>query len=194
MNGFKKLSLGTKLVSAFIFVCCISIVIGVVGITNMSTISDMADRMYDRDLIGLSLVKEANINMLYIARAEKNFLLAASKEDRQKHKDRAVHYVKAYTDYLQKAKSLFVTERGKELFAKLERANQEWLKVHEQVMDMGIKEELAESRASVQLSGDLGRQKMDVVDDLMTDLVKAKEANAKEASDETTRIYSRAVC
>ncbi len=37
MESFKKLSLGAKLIAAFVFVSTISVVVGLIGIKNMST-------------------------------------------------------------------------------------------------------------------------------------------------------------
>ncbi len=135
-------------------------------------------------------MKEANIEMLYLERAQKNFLLASSKEERQKQNERSVKYVEGYNEFLNKAKPLLYSEKAKELYSKLEKANQEWLQVNKQVMDLGDKDALAEKRASVDLAFGLAREKVNVVDELLTDLTKAKEANAKKMSDETTRIYN----
>ena len=190
MESFKKLSLGAKLISAFVFVSIISVVIGVIGIKNMSTINDMGDQIYESELLGLSYVKEANIDMLYLARAEKNFLLASSKEGRQELLDRSTKYEQTYKDNLAKAKPLLHSEKAKELYSKLEKANQEWLQVRKQVLELGMKEDLAEKRASADLSDGLAREKIDVVDGLLTELTRTKEANAKELSDETTKVYN----
>ena len=71
MKWFSNLKVGTKLISAFIVVSLITAVVGYIGIRNMGTINDMADDMYLKELLGISYIKEANINLIYISRAEK---------------------------------------------------------------------------------------------------------------------------
>ena len=66
LNNFK---IGTRLIVAFILVAGISVIVGLVGLSNASNINDLADKMYARELMGLSKIKDANINLIYIGRA-----------------------------------------------------------------------------------------------------------------------------
>jgi len=189
MQWFKDLSVGSKLITGFLVVCIITAVVGLLGIRNMGTINKMADVMYERELLGTSHIKEANINLVYISRAERNFLLSSSQEQREDYLKNIEKYKENYKAELAKAKPLFISEKGKELFGKLEAANEEWLKVQQKVIDLGAKESLVDKRQSVDLCLGEARAKQGVVDDYMTELSKMKEENAKSASEETTRIY-----
>jgi len=77
------MKLRAKLLSGFSVVALMSLIVGIVGMRNMSIINNTATIMYERELLGISLVKEANINLLYAARAEKQFLLADTMEYRK---------------------------------------------------------------------------------------------------------------
>ncbi|WP_136514540.1 methyl-accepting chemotaxis protein [Geomonas edaphica] len=189
MKWFTNLKVSTKLVSAFVAVCIITAAVGLLGIRNMGTINDMADSMYAKELLGLSYVKEANINLIYISRAEKNFLLATSRQEREKYLGNMNKYKAGYKEWLDKARPLFTTEKGKEILKRLETANEEWFAVQQKVIELGATDKLNDSTASVALSFGEARTKQTVVDDTLTELARLKEANAKEASDETTRIY-----
>lgn len=189
MNWFSNLNVSAKLVSGFLIVSVITAFVGFLGIKNMGTISDMADVMYEKELLGTSYIKEANINLLYIARAERNFLLASTPEQRSNYLENINKYKNTYKAELEKAKPLFYTEKGKELFAKLEAANEEWLKVQQRVIEIGSKESLTDKKASVDLCFGEARTKQGLVDDTMTELTKVKTERAKSAADETTRIY-----
>lgn len=189
MKWFIDLKVGTKLISGFVVVCAITAIVGYIGIRNMGIISDKADRMYDTELLGLSHIKEANINLLYIARAEKNFLLSTNQEERNKHHENLNKFKKMYVEEIKQAKTLFVSEKAKALIAKLEQSSEEWFRVQKRIMDLGAREKLNDNKESVALSFGEGRLKQNEVDDMMTELSKMKEARAREASDETTRIY-----
>jgi methyl-accepting chemotaxis protein len=189
MKWFYNLKVGTKLVSAFIAVSLITAVVGAIGISNMGKIDDMAEDMYQKELLGTSHILEANIDLLYIARAEKNFLLSSTAEQRESHLTNVNKYKAMYKEELEKAKPLFSLEKEKEIFKKLEAANEDWLKVQQRLVEIGAKEKLNDNKESVALSFGEARAKQDIADNLLTDLSKMKESNAKFVSDETTRIY-----
>ncbi|HJV36347.1 methyl-accepting chemotaxis protein [Geomonas sp.] len=193
MKWFYDLKVGTKLITSFIVVSLITAIIGIIGIRNMGTINGKSDSMYRNELLGISHIKEANIDLLYIARAEKNFLLSTTAEQRQTNLEREKKYRAMYNEELEKAKPLFHTDKGKELFKKLEGANAEWLKVHDAIMDVGNREKLNDQKQSVALSFGEGRTKINLVDDLLTELSKTKEGNAKDASEENAKTYSESL-
>uniref|UniRef100_C6E3T9 Methyl-accepting chemotaxis sensory transducer n=1 Tax=Geobacter sp. (strain M21) TaxID=443144 RepID=C6E3T9_GEOSM len=189
MKWFYDLKVGSKLILGFLVVCVITACVGFLGIKNMGTINQMADEMYQQELLGVSHIKEANINLLYLARTERNFLLSSTQEQRENYLTNINKYRGMYRDELAKAKPLFRTEKGKELFSKLEAANEEWLKVQQRVLDLGAREKLTDRKESIDLSFGEARTKMQVLDDTFTELSKVKEANANDVSQETTRIY-----
>ena len=189
MKWFTNLRVGTKLVSSFIAVSIITAVVGGIGTRNMGIINEKADDMYARQLMGLSYAKEANINLLYISRAEKNFLLATSPQEREKYLANVKKYQASYTELLDKARPLFDSEKGKEILKKLDAANEDWFAVQQKVIDLGKTDKLNDSTSSVTLSFGEARQKQTVVDDTLTELANLKELNAKDAAAETTTIY-----
>ncbi|MGV8075027.1 MAG: MCP four helix bundle domain-containing protein [Syntrophobacteraceae bacterium] len=114
MVGMRGLRIEVKLIGAFVLVSAIAAVVGFFGVGNMSTINDLANGMYYKELLGLSYVKDANINLLDITRAEKNVILAG-KEDQEKFLDLAKKSEAGYLEQMQKAKSLFSTQKEKVL-------------------------------------------------------------------------------
>ncbi|HJV66743.1 MAG TPA: methyl-accepting chemotaxis protein [Geomonas sp.] len=189
MKWFYDLKVGSKLIASFIVISLITAVVGIIGIRNMGIINQKSDNMYQSELLGVSHIKEANIDLLYIARAEKNYLLSSSNEQRATFLEREKKFRAMYKEELEKAKPLFYTEKGKELLKKLDAANDEWLKLHDSVMEMAAKEQLNELKQSVALSFGQALDKMKVVDDLLTDLSKMKEGNAKDASTDISKTY-----
>ena len=191
MSWFNNLKVRTRLLAAFLVMSVITAIVGMVGIRNMSTINDMADRLYEKELLGLSYIKEANIDLMYLVRAEKNIMLSATDAERKKFQKQHDEAEKMIRDNIEKAKPLFWTEKGKELMGKLNKAWDDYKPVTDKVIEMALREDLQKSRESVQLSTGLAREKVTVVDDLMTELAKVKEANSKKVSDETTEIYKQ---
>jgi methyl-accepting chemotaxis protein len=191
MNLLNSLTISKKLIVSFLILSAITAVVGFIGISNMSKINDLADQMYQKELLGLSYIKEANIDLIYIDRADKNLILAATKADRETYSKRHEEFEKLYHENLEKARPLFYTEKGKAIMAKLDKAWQEYEPVSKRVITMALSENLATAKASAALSAGEGRVKINVVDDTLTELSKLKESNAKEFSEVTTRLYTQ---
>ena len=189
MQWFYDMKVATKLVVSFVVMAIITCVVGYIGIDKMGRINELADEMYAKELLGISYIKEANIVLVYIDRATKNLLLASTAADRTKYTDLINKNKQEYQTQLDKARPLFYTDKGKELLGKLNRAWEEFQPILNKVVDIAKTEELSAKRESVDLSMGQGREKIDVIDDTLTELSRVKEGNAKAFSDVTTKIY-----
>jgi methyl-accepting chemotaxis protein len=187
------MTLRGKLLAGFIAVASLSLIVGFIGVRNLNSVSDMSDRMYQRDLMGLSYTKEANIDLIDAVRAEKNYLLASSSADRAKYRDMWSAKLDLLNKDLASAEPLYYTAAGKEKLVEVKKAYADWLLVSTQVMDIGAKESLKASSAAAALSMGDARQKIDVLDAAMDALTKMKESNAETAAQETKRISESAL-
>ena len=61
MTWFYNFSTMKKLVCGFLFVSLIMIGVGYTGVTGMSQLNGMLGTLYNRDMKGLSYIKEANL-------------------------------------------------------------------------------------------------------------------------------------
>ena len=190
MSWFKSLRIEVKFVGAFMIVASIAAVVGFLGIRNMSIIDGLAGRMYHNELMGLSYIKQADIDLGYLVRAQKNLILSSSVEDRRKSMEQLKTREVEYLENLKKSKPLFITKKGKELFAQVEKAWEEYHPVHKQLIDIAMKEDLIEKKASTELSMGVARQKIHALDDALMKLTRQKEAKAKDASEEAAAIYA----
>ncbi len=188
-----RMRLGTMLILAFLSLSALSAVVGVVGIRNVGAMNDMADTMYRRELLGLSYIKEANINLIYAGRAEKNMLLSSTAEDRTRHAEAVGRYQAAMLEYLDKASWLFVTEDGRRLIEDIRAKAAAADALKRRVIDLALLEDLQERRASVTLAQGEGRAVADALDLAMTEASRRKEANAEDYSVETTKLYESSV-
>jgi methyl-accepting chemotaxis protein len=190
------MKIGTRLIGGFVLVAAISAVVGAIGISNASKINDMADRMYDKELMGVSYIKEANIDLVYQARAIRNYLLAQTlpSVDAAPYLDALMKARELTRTNLDKARPLFYTEAGKQKFAAMEASYKAYLEAQDLTIAMAKKEEAAglqqHDRKSAEYALKEVRVIVDKVDDAMTDLSNIKEENAKDASNETTVLYN----
>ena len=189
MNWFANLKISVKLISAFLLVSVITGYVGYVGIVNLQKLDKATDDLYEKELMGVSYIKEANIDLIYIHRAMRNMILASSQEDRQKYADAIDKNIKLLQENYDKAKVLYYKEDGKRA---LEQFSKNWAQYEPGVrkaIKIAMNEKLQDHRESVDfINGEL-KVSADAVDDTLTALSKMKEENAKGAADLATEVY-----
>ncbi len=105
MKWFLNLRLGAKLITAFIVLSGITAFIGYQGLGNMGTINDMLNQLYTNETMGISFIKEANIDLIYFGRAQNNFLLASTGEERAQYQEAMDKYESLLKANVEKAKA-----------------------------------------------------------------------------------------
>jgi len=175
------MKLSTKLISAFIAVCALGGAVSAIGIRNMASMNTSSETMYKLDLLGLSLVKEANINLLYVGRSMRNALLATTEAQRTAALAKADADLALTRKNLDAAKPLFWSEKGKAGFATLEAQWAEYTAAAGRLRAMSAQAKVNEQQEATSfLFGDFAKL-VNQVDDQMTALSDIKEDNAKRA-------------
>jgi methyl-accepting chemotaxis protein len=187
------MSLRSRLIVSFSLVAFCSLVVGIVGLRNMGVINSLTQSMYQRHVLGLSYIKEADINVLYANRSEKNFLLETSAEGRATREKNWQDYVAAVKDCLDKAEPLTISAEGKQKLAAAKVAYEDWLPASAKVFELGAREAFAEASAANAYSNGIAREKTDALDEAMIALSQVKAKNAAAAVADSQRVYSTSV-
>jgi methyl-accepting chemotaxis protein len=184
-----NMKVGTKLIIGFTLVAVIGAIVACIGIISMSQLNTAADAMYREDLVGLSYIKEANINLIYAGRARTTFLAATSGEERAKVKADVVKYLDVMDDYLAKAKPLFVSEAGQKMLRDYVAPAQEYRRVIVAALDVADREPLATRSEETTRAHVLARTQADNLDKLLDVMVDLKEKRASEKAAATSALY-----
>jgi methyl-accepting chemotaxis protein len=187
------MTLRGKLLFGFITVSLCSLVVGVVSLRNMGLIDDGSDRMYNKELAGLFYMEEANNAILLMTRAEKNYLLSSTKEERGKFQKNWQGYVSNAEEYLAKAEPLFTSVEGKALMDKVKLAYAVWKPVEMKVFELADKETLRAHSDAATLSMGEARDMSVAVDTAMDELVDRKHDNAKLVNEQNQELYDSSV-
>jgi methyl-accepting chemotaxis protein len=189
VNFLKSIAVGKKLIGAFLFVSSITAVVGYVGVKNMGTINEMADDLYLQEVLGISYVKEANINLIYGSRAVRSLLLASSQEEREKYRELISHVAEQERQNLEKAEPLIKDATAKSLLASYKEVSAEYSVMREKLFKMVDAEQMPDEREVVRYATGPMREKNEQMDKLLTEITKIKEQSSKQASDDTTKLY-----
>ena len=189
---YKGMKLATKLISAFVAVCILGAVVSAIGIRNMATMNTSSETMYKKDMLGLSFVKEANIDLLYVGRSLRNALLASTEDQRSSALAKADENLALTRKNLDQAKPLYWSEKGKAGFAELEAQWSEYTAAVGKLRSMSAQAKLSEQQeATKYLFGDFAKL-VNKVDDQMTALADIKETNGKLAFERNEQAYETA--
>jgi len=177
------MKLGPKLVGAFILVSAIGAAVSGVGIWGMSNINERDQALYDKELLGVSTLKQSTIEMLYIGRSVRNVLLAPSEERRAVSFERIQKNMASLQGNLTKVETMVHTEQGKALLEKVRRLLPEYQATVEQIISIAKREGVGNSRESSEYLFGTFSKKVNEMDQAMLDLVTLKETNAKKSVD-----------
>jgi methyl-accepting chemotaxis protein len=185
-----KFKIGTRLIIAFILVASISGVVGLVGLSNSAAMNDLSDALYDRELMGLSYIKEANINIIYIGRARSNFLLATSQSERDRIRADIERFSERARENIDAARQLFASERSLELFREVDATWVEYQSTMAQALQTASQQDFYLENPELQRQLGQVRERGDKLDQIMTELSRGKESNAKEANAQANALYA----
>ena len=187
---FSNFKIGVRLVAGFLLVASISAVVGGIALWNTSQINDLAGNMYERELMGLSYVKEANVQLVSIGRARSNFLLATTKDEREKHAEGIRKYSAVVKDQLAKARPLFVSDRARELFNSFDAQWESYQREMQNVMTLAAAQKLQTRDEALSAGMAAVREKANQLDAVLDELTQQKQARAAAANDEADRLYA----
>jgi methyl-accepting chemotaxis protein len=188
MNWFNNLSTMKKLILGFSLVCAITIGVGYTGITGMSEINGMLGTLYERDMKGLSLMKDANLDLLYIGRNMRQAIIVKDPAEVRVLRADVDKYIASIHKNLQESEKTLATEEGKAMLAKANEALGEYLQVVDKVLDA------CAANQNDQAAAELGRGAASVknVVQSLTTLAKTKDDLSEKTYAESAQACSSA--
>ncbi|ALT76375.1 methyl-accepting chemotaxis protein [Paucibacter sp. KCTC 42545] len=181
--------LSTQLIGAFVIVTTVMALVGLFAVLQMGRINDADTLLYERELVGLSLVKEAKTDIALAGRAVRAALLAPSMDARKQAQEQVQKAVKEAKSNIDKAVPLFWTEKGKEQMRQLQSEWAGYEAVIVKLEKLTLSAPLVDATdASDYLFGDAAKQ-TGRIQELMSTLSSTKEAVAKQTSDDNDAIY-----
>jgi methyl-accepting chemotaxis protein len=186
---FATMTVRTRLLGGFLIVALLGALVAGIGVFNMARMNEQAERAYHVDLLGISSLKQANINMVYMGREIRSVLLAPDAAMRTKFDGTAEKAHQEIIRQLNIARPLFRTDAGRALFAEVDRAFTEF------------EARFVQLRALSRVEGDAGhiaaaaflftdyKQSADLFDSKMELLSRQKEQAAADSAQETADIY-----
>ncbi len=144
MKALYDLKVGTKLTIAFVLTSLVTAIVGYMGIYNMGRIADMTSTSYNEETLGIVHLKQATVELIEMARAEKNLLLSSTQAEREKYGNALHSYQSNVDKELEAARPLVHTAHGKVVLTQVDQAWQERKAIVQQILDLSAKDELSQ--------------------------------------------------
>ncbi len=192
INYMERLRLNTKLMLGFGCVLLIVMLIGIPSLFNLAEMNRAARQLYEKDVLGVSHIKEANINLIYIGRSLRQMALVTDPAEREKAKKRIDLARTNLQKEFEEARKRTVREKTKKLLAEFEVLYAQYLRNVDQVILL-IEADNPSSRQMVTktlMSADFNSV-INRADDKLTEISRTKEEGALMAAMQVTFMYKK---
>jgi len=186
------MKLAYKLIGSFVLVSLIGATVSAIGVRSMAQINERDQALYEKDLVGVSLVKQSTIEMLYVGRSIRNVILAPSEERRVVSLGRIEKSLASLKENIEKTKPTIHTEKGRALLGNVTSKLPEYLTAVEQMLAIAKKEGVGSTRESAEFLFGPFSKKVNEMDEAMQALVALKEENAKKFVDANNATFQGA--
>ncbi|NYT64787.1 MCP four helix bundle domain-containing protein [Alcaligenaceae bacterium] len=180
MHWLNTIKVRTKLIGGFLIVAGIAALIGLLGVRSASELHDITETMYDRDIVGLRLAANTNIQLLSAERAMRNAMLAPTMAIRQQHMKAMPEYMANSRNDLAQLDPSFTTNEGRTLLQDARNAFEEYEKSLSRVAAVVAIEALGDTERSMSMLIGEVRPIANKVSDLINTLLQLKLDAAHE--------------
>ena len=162
--------------------------LGIFSLVKLSESNTRIENMYKVDLLGVSIIKEANINLIYRGRAEKNMILAQESSEIEQHASAVQRYSDQMLAEVEKYRPLLTTDEGRLQHRKILDTWQQFEGIQQQIIAAARRND--DARALVLAKE--GRTLADQLDRSMTELAQIKLGIAQQQSQSSAREFAEA--
>ncbi|MEN9595745.1 MAG: hypothetical protein RL236_179 [Pseudomonadota bacterium] len=187
---FENMKLSKKLVSSFLVVAMLGLIVGAIGVVNMSRLDDFVDKVYSKDLMGISLIKEAKVNRLTVALDWRSAILESDPLLTSAKIASTRANIKLFKENLEESRQRFTSEKAMAVFVELDKTVPEWERLTLQMVAIIEASDLTE--ITPEFTAILAPQRLvsAIIDEKMSELGTIKEVAAQQTSNESTEFFS----
>jgi len=192
MQFIRNLKIGVRLITGFSLVVLLTALVGALGIINLSKVNTLSDQMYNREMLALEHMQNANLNLAYTGRSLRNALLATTLEDRDAAYAQVQSSIKAMHEHVELASSSFTSEKSVADLKRLTQLMSDYEKTVQGVLDRYRASGALAQTSDISVLMPQLRQQGSATDEAMTEMVGHKKQRAKEANESIASIYLHA--
>lgn len=190
MRWFTKLKLKTRLILSFLLTAVITAVVGFVGLANMGNINEMTRSIYQEDLLGLSKIKEANYQLMYVARNNRNLALATTQERKEAVIEEMRTGARTLDEVVESARMHFVSDEALAMFDRAEELMPQYREGIRRLNEIAQNETLGDTVASQAFLFGEFNEISNRLSSTLRDISLYKEESARSAADLALTVFA----
>lgn len=183
LNVIERFKLTTKLVIGFSTGILVALLIGLQAQSNMVAMQAEIEKMYEMELLGISHIKEANVNLIYMGRALRQMMIAQDTQTRDRAKAQVDQARSTLRDEMGEARKRLFRAEAIEHFEKFQRDFAKFNENVEHAMGLIERESLNPSVAAKFVTSAEFAAAVNRADEELDKLTKVKELGSKAALD-----------
>jgi len=189
MNSIQRLTLRQKLVSGFGYLLVILLIVDLHAIETQRVLSQQTQALVERELMGLSHLKEANINLVKIGRSLRRMMLATNLEARLLAREDLAKAEKSLETELEEGKKTVSRDENKQTMLEFDALWREYREKVETVVALVEKQEFAKGEPQLFTASEAFQQVVDGADLQLSLLARGKELEGKEVGRQASEIF-----
>ncbi|HWG96216.1 MAG TPA: MCP four helix bundle domain-containing protein, partial [Nitrospira sp.] len=187
MSVFKNLTTVRKLMLAFGTVGAIMAGLGCFGINTVSTVNDMVAVLYERELKGLSAIKDVNLAITGISRLTRAAIISTDQKEKEQFSKTIVQLKQQFQDKLSEFQKLTITDEAKTISAELARIFPPYMELMEEAVRLTLRDDNVNAIKKVHDAISDAQQVMSKASELAV----MKEKQAERVYKESNVLYER---
>ena len=187
MRWFYDLKTMMKLMLSFGFISALMIMVGSLGISGMGEINANVTSLYERDMKGLTDVKDADILVLRVMRTVRQVMIETdprAQEEQQRQLDRLDVELRASLDTIEKG---LILPEGRAKLAEIRATYPGWMESVRETAKLAIAKDMPGALNAVHRALPQGQK----VEGGLTEIAHFKHNLGKKAFDESAAVYSQ---
>ena len=185
MQWYRNRKTVTKLMMAFTLMASLMAVVGYMGLRDANTLNHMVDTLYQRDMLGMAAVKEAQTTLTSLERDSRQAVLENDREAIRQENQKADQNFSRLDEQLGSAEKTMATDEGKELMAQIRQQLPDYRSAVKQIV--GQAEANDDKAATVTLAR--SRTLAEQLDRDLATLAGLKDKLGKKAFDDSDTVY-----
>lgn len=138
MKNRKGLKLRTKLFLSFFAVIAVAAAIGVTGIINIQSVNGMVAEVYNKNLVPITYLAEANSKALYSSRTAYRMVIETDDDVLAERVEAAKEYHNGFSENLEKYEESITSEEEQELVNEIRTQFSSYLNEYETVQELAL--------------------------------------------------------
>ncbi|NHZ95156.1 methyl-accepting chemotaxis protein [Massilia sp. CCM 8734] len=186
------MKVGTRLLAAFLIVAVLGSIVAAIGILNMSNMNDQAELAYNRNLLGISYAKQANIDLISLGRAARGMLLTSTADETRRANAQFEQSRRQLHENLALARPRFVTAGGKLALSDVENSTAQYELMLARLITLAQDTTPVGKSAAAQFAIGPVAAQADIADGHLAILAKRKEKTSSDAAATSRERYRQA--